>query len=317
MRMTWLHCIGGVAAATFSLCSCAARSAREAAPTKVDHGVHQPATGAADGQGAGRGAPWPGWVAVPDPQTRPDDIECAGQLSAPMWGLRRDDGGRVLPVQVGKWAPVVDPLPVELPAELRSSIPADAARRVIDVDDGWLVAVDKGEFGAGLFWVDKTGMRGRRIDSALDERIRWISRVTFGLIGVAGLCHGEACARHTKLYRIDRNERGDWALTPHADVVGCPAARVLDPGADAVLIGTCGALYRVTKAGVDTVGQWSNLLIPRAFEASVTGDAHGDYHVSFGRLIARFSGSGKPDWFAPTSCASVQRDAGGACSCVQ
>ncbi|WP_438014397.1 hypothetical protein WMF18_26235 [Sorangium sp. So ce315] len=215
------------------------------------------------------------------------------------------------------WAPVVDPLPVELSAELRSSIPADAARRVVDVDDGWLVAFDKGEFGAGLFWVDKTGTRGRPIDMALDERIRWISRVSFGLIGVAGLCHGEACARHTKVYRIGRDEQGGWALTAHAAVAGCPAARVLNPGAEAVLIGTCGALYRVTEAGVDKVGQWSNLLIPRAFDTAVTGDAHGDYYVSFGRLIARFPGGGQPGWLAPASCASVQRGAGGECSCVE
>ncbi|WP_437285000.1 hypothetical protein [Sorangium sp. So ce406] len=237
-------------------------------------------------------------------------------MSAPVWGLRRDDVGRVLPVQVDTSGPVVDPLPVELPAELRSSVPAGAARRVIGVDDGWLVAVDKGEFGAGLFWVDKTGTRGRRVDAALDERIRWISRVPFGLIGVAGLCHGEACARRTTVYRIERDERGDWALTAHAEVAGCPAARAIDPGADAVLIGACGALYRVTKAGVDKVGEWSNLLIPRALDASVTGDGHGDYYVSFGRLIARFPGSGEPDWFAPASCAGVQRGAGGECSCV-
>jgi hypothetical protein len=195
----------------------------------------------------------------------------------------------------------VDPLPVELPAELRSSIPADAARRVIEVSDGWLVAIDHGEFGAGLYHVDKAGARGKRIDAALDEPIRWISRVALGLIGIAGLCHGDACARYTRVYRIDRDEQGGWALTPHAEVAGCPAARAIDPGAGAVLIGTCGALYRVTRAGVETVGQWSKLLIPRAFAASVAGDVDGDYYVSFGRLIARFSNGGRPDWFAPIS----------------
>ncbi|MDC0745174.1 hypothetical protein [Polyangium mundeleinium] len=179
-----------------------------------------------------------------------------------------------------------------------------------------MIAIDKGEFGAGLFWIDKLGTRARRIDTALDERIRWISRVKFGVIGIAGLCHGEACARHTMVYRVERNEQGSWALAPHADLVGCPATHVVDHGTDAVLIGTCGALYRVTKAGAETVGQWSKLLIPRAFDASVTGDMHGDAYVSFGRLIARFSKKGKADWFAPTSCASVRLHPGGECSCV-
>ncbi|MFC1642254.1 hypothetical protein ACFL5O_06145 [Myxococcota bacterium] len=229
---------------------------------------------------------------------------CTGMGS--VFKLKRDQNAQVWPVLSVPGAPRVDPLPLEpIPRELRSSGPdlsGEASRRVVEMPDGWLVAMDRGEFGGGLYWVDRANQQVVSLDAARDERIRWIAQVTEGVLGVAGLCHGWGCVRSTSIYHIVRGAHGQWSLVPKHRFAGCPTLRaVLDR--DSMLVSGCGALYRVTPGGLETLGTWPKSLLPLGLDGSVAKDKSGDHYVVFRPgLIARFSSATPALWLAPSSC---------------
>jgi hypothetical protein len=101
---------------------------------------------------------------------------------------------------------------------------------VVEGAKAWLVALDVGEFGEGLYSIGKESRKAVRLDLQLPEAVRWIERLDFGVVAVAGLCHGEGCARATRVYRVDPSPTG-WTLAPLAELAGCPVAISASSGA--------------------------------------------------------------------------------------
>jgi hypothetical protein len=208
---------------------------------------------------------------------------------------------------------------LELPSELKAELASAAHHSVVSTEDGVLLSLDQGEFGAGLYWVESahahSGSHAVRIQPAA-EPIRWIARVSFGIVGVAGLCHGDACAARSAVYRIERSGDG-WRLSSLAEWTGCPASASVEPGGQALLIATCGGLKRVHEHGVESVGRW-----PRAWnlpvgEGSITRDADGRYFVSFGTRVVELQRGHEPVWLAPPDCVTIGTTPEGACRCSQ
>ena len=135
---------------------------------------------------------------------------------------------------------------------------------------------------------------------------------------MSGLCHGEACARRTEVFRLERTTAGAgagaWQLLSLVWLEGCPSSVTVEPNREALLVSGCGALYRVTAQGAEPVGQWSKALIAQDQQvASVAGTAV--YYVSFGGVVARFAGKAAPSWLAPQACSRFAMASDGRCSC--
>jgi hypothetical protein len=161
--------------------------------------------------------------------------------------------------------------------------------------------MDAGEFGGGLYAWDESASSAAQLDAALPEAIRWIERFDFGIVGVAGLCHGEGCARTTAIYDIRRAAAG-WSVSRLAELRGCPIRVVRESGDEALLL-TCRALHSITASGVVPVAEWQEGLHPVPWEGSAVRDSTGTSYVSFGQIVGRFAGQATPRWFARRSCA--------------
>jgi hypothetical protein len=198
----------------------------------------------------------------------------------------------VLPTRGPRGRPrVVEPLmSASEPPELAAP---SGDRRVIEVAGGVLVALDRGEFGAGLYHLPSGAAQAEALDSHLSERIHWIGQTRDHIFGVSGLCHGVACDLHQTSVvfevRLDPVESGEaWRIAPIAVLPGCPESVAIDAAA------------RDHDAAA-TIATWPTWLGARDI-AEVRGVTAPVYFVSFGTLLGRFS-AGQSSWFSAPECA--------------
>jgi hypothetical protein len=212
----------------------------------------------------------------------------------------------ILPQRLPRLPERHDPLRQGAPRELAETT---GERRVIQMPGGALVALDNGEFGAGLYWLGDSAKEAVALDAHLLHRIRWIGKTRTTVVAVSGLCHGEACHERSRsiVYEVSRAEYAEtagggqaWRVEPLHVVRGCPEVITIDQANDALLLATCHGLHRLDELGNTLVASWPSFL--SAIDvADVTGPEHRSYYVSFGQLIASFA----PDreaWFTTPQC---------------
>jgi len=268
-------------------------------------GTHAPSTAASRAERS----PWPGIAALSAP---PRAEECTYSAAQP-WLMWQGAGDQLAPRRMAARPVVVAPLPFAAPPVLE--VGSSGTRTVVKVANGWLVAVDRGENGGGLYWVRAETLEAQRIDGSLIDSVRWVGTSEFGILAVAGLCHGDACAQRTSLYELSSTVEGGWGLRPLALLKGCPAAISLAPAGTALVVAAhCGALHQIEADAAREVAVWPRHLGP--VQVVVTRSAaDAVYYVSFGRVVARFR-AGQSEWFAPLECASVATEPSGRCRCV-
>lgn len=215
-------------------------------------------------------------------------------------------GQSVLPTRERPRRSVAEALPGgSEPPELAVSF---GDRRVIEVAGGALVAIDKGEFGAGLYHLPNGAAHAEALDSHLSDRIHWIGQARDRTFGVSGLCHGGACDSHKRSVvfevRLEPVETGEaWHIDPVAVLPGCPEAIAIAEDGGAILVATCHGLFRVDHLAATTLATWPTWLSATDI-AEVRGVDAPIFFVSFGALIGRFS-AGRSNWFSAPEC--VQR----------
>lgn len=212
----------------------------------------------------------------------------------------------ILPQRLPRLPERRDPLRDGAPRELADAV---GERRVVEVPGGALVALDAGEFGAGLYWLADTARQAVALDAHLLHRIRWIGRTRSTVLAVSGLCHGEACHERSRsiVYEVSRAEYAEvagggqaWQIEPLHILRGCPEVISIDQGNDALLLATCHGLHRLNELANTRVATWPSFL--SAIDAAdVSGPDHNSYYVSFGQLIATFA-PGREAWFTTPQC---------------
>lgn len=276
----------------------------------------QPATGA---QGARpvRAAPWPGWSAAGE-RVRSQAMECTWDVSMPVWTLRRDSSGTLVPERLTtideESPPPSEAVLSKLPENVRRPQPG-RRWRTITSDTGSLVALNDGEFGGGLFFVHRDGAEGRRLDAHLPEPIRWIGKTASDTVAVAGLCHGEGCTRKTHVYHLVPTQ-ADWELRLAATLNGCPQSIQDGATEPEVLIATCGELHSVSTSGVRLLSTWDKALHAGSWRGAAARDANGNAYVSFGRVIGEFRQGAPAEWFVPSACLQPGAAESADCKCT-
>lgn len=250
------------------------------------------------------------------------DRECIGHGAA-HWKLRRDVSGAVTPVQAAGEPTVSLPSDLPLHPELQAALSRAEHHTAVTTDAGVLIAVNGGEFAGELYWVKhRVGEQHAAAPVPIREMgagaIRWIARLSFGVVGIAGLCHGDACAARTTVYHVRPSGEG-WTLETLAAWQGCPAAPAVEPGGEALLVATCGTLQRVSAAGSETVARWQGPWTPPPMAADmIAKDAAGTHYVSFGNRVAQLRKGYEPVWLIPPDCiAFMSTPNGGGCQCSQ
>lgn len=133
------------------------------------------------------------------------------------------------------------PLPFEIePGPARDGL---AGRRLSTrVADGWLVAFNAGEFGAGLWWFSPEGKDRYKIAEA------WVIgfySTKAGMLALEGLAHGGHSTG--RILRLARDRGGRWRSEDLIDLKHAPQAAALgDDGS--LLIATTRRLLRVVPS---------------------------------------------------------------------
>jgi hypothetical protein len=209
-------------------------------------------------------------------------------------GPRRD----AVPVVAGKSA---DPAPWDDSDALGS-------RYVVEVKDGWIVALDRGEFGGGIWWVSKDGSRYQTLGHA---NVAELVKTKVGVLAATGLDHG--INGHGEVLLIKQNARGRWRAKHFASIGASAYAATLTPDGY-VLVVTRTSLVRVDLDGrtrvlhqgkwdafFDTGQQTSSFFYPNSMAVTPNGDVFIGMRAVVVHLTPQARGYSE-EWLVPSTC---------------
>lgn len=185
-----------------------------------------------------------GWVRL-DSRPAPEDLSCAGYMRSGNRWVVSTLAGRVA-VTEQSTAETVDPLPFSV-SRHRDRL---GSRHVLQVDDGWLVGYDGGEFGGALWWFSGEGSRSYRVGPS-GKPLEAVSLPVLGFVQFAGqklvfrgLDH--LTLRAGAAFSI-QEASGRWRLVPFAQLDGQAFAWLLREGRLIVL--TASGIWSVDGVG--------------------------------------------------------------------
>jgi hypothetical protein len=172
-----------------------------------------------------------------------------------------------------------------------------SARHVLRVEDGWLVGLDAGEFGGGLWWFGADGLDGKRLSG---ENVVGFAESSKGVLALTGLAH--MGFDHGKVLLITGGAGVERKVEPLADMGAAPRAFVAETN-DSLLVMTTRGLVRVRTSGA--VEQLLNTSYGLLYANSMTLSTSGVIHVGMRHFITRLTPSAtgyKEEWFVPAAC---------------
>ena len=192
----------------------------------------------------------------------------------------------------------VEPLPPVI-KEKRVVVYSKSARRVLRVEDGWLVGLDAGEFGGGLWWFNSDGGDGKLLSN---DRVVGFAEGPKGVLVLTGIAH--LGVDHGEVLLVKGGAGVGRSVEPLADLGAAPRAFVAETG-DSLLVMTTRALVRVKSSGA--VERLMNTNYGMLYANSMTLSPSGVIHVGMRHFITRLTPSAdgyKEEWFVPASCPS-------------
>jgi hypothetical protein len=246
-----------------------------------------------------------GFVELPGRPSRAD-FNCAN-YSRTAWTVSVSNGR--LSVDPHRGTEVEDPLPFTYE---RSGDRA-GSRRVVQVDDGWLVGFDAGEFGGGLWWFDRTGEHSLRVrppsnapankeDVFRAENVQGFARLGGEVLVFMGLDH--LGGRSGRIFST--THASGWALRPFAVLDASPSAWVID--GQRLLVFTESGLWEALPENrtrrvhpLDDIGY--------LYANSMVQDADGAVYAGMRRYVLRLRPSPpgwRETWLVPSDCVQGQ-----------
>jgi len=202
------------------------------------------------------------------------------------------------------------PLPVEPPS--RSKPPPWAKERgeryVVAVDDGWIVALNAGEFGAGIWWVARDGARYTQLSH---ENAVELIKTAAGVWAPTGLDH--LVAGHGNVLLVARTRAKPWRVVRSIPIGASAYAGATTPDGSLIVVTRTG-LVKVApnrKATRLHTGRWDGFfeLGPHASSAFYPGSVivrrSGEVFIGMRAVVVRLApqrGGYREDWLVPATC---------------
>jgi hypothetical protein len=177
------------------------------------------------------------WIAVDPPENGSDGWLVATNDVEHLWRVTlRDRRPRAELCSGSVQSPA--PLPFEInPGSAREGL--SGRRFSANVADGWIVAFNAGEFGAGLWWFSPDGKKRQKIAEA------WVSgfiATEAGSLALEGLAHG--LESRGRIIRLVPDPRNGWRSEELVDLKHAPEAAVKTVDGS-LLVATTDRLLRV------------------------------------------------------------------------
>ena len=247
-----------------------------------------------------------GWVLYRDPSDA--DLRCAN-YSEREWevSLKAEN----LQIRLDTDRDHQDPLPPEITSR-DVAAGSKTERHVIRVSDGWLIGLNRGEFGGGLWWFSSDGKRSKRISG---EPVVGFADSSKGVLSLVGLAH--LFSDSGRVLRISDGKDGNRTIEMAADLGSAPRTFVVESPESILVITTHGL------ARVQTSGKVERLFTARyglLYPNSMALSASGVIYVGMRHFVTRLTPTGngyKEEWFVPTDCSRFRiRTSNLSCVCV-
>lgn len=249
-----------------------------------------------------------------------EQLRCARRTTE-LWSVV--GSGEELRVVSREGGLVKEPLPFD-PAPGLGERHQAGHRHVLEIDDGWLVGFDAGEYGGGLWWFGADGRKSENLvpakgaevrvgDPFRAENVQGFTIFDGAILVFMGLDH--LTGRSGRVFRLTGSAE-DWELEPVAVLDASPAAWIVDKG----------HLLVLTESGLWTLERdWK---LERAHPVNLSGLApasmargpDGALSIGLRHYLLKLqphherSGTWSETWFAPRDCVQFRVDR--RCECV-
>jgi hypothetical protein len=246
-----------------------------------------------------------GWVSYKTPTD--EELRCANYAKR-SWKVMLD--GERLQIGLNTERLRQDPLPPQIRSRhVQAGSKTD--RVVVRVNDGWIVGLDSGEFGGGLWWFSTDGQRSQKLS---EDNVVALIDTHKGVLVLAGLSH--MGFDDGKVLRVTSGSRSAKKLELLADLRFTPRAFAVE-SADSLIVLTTSPLVRVRMSGeVETLLAETDYRL--LYPTSMTLSPSGVIHVGMRHFVTRLTPNGRTyreEWFVPQDCTRFSRRDYG-CVCV-
>jgi hypothetical protein len=207
-----------------------------------------------------------------------------------------------------------DALPVESALGADAPWNARGRRYVAQVEDGWIVGLNAGEFGAGLWWIARDGKDYKKLG---EPHVVDLIAAKPGILAPTGLDH--MMPGRGEVLLIDRDRKGSWRAMRLARIGASAKAATIGPDG-ALLVVTRTELVRVTNRGDVKVlhrGRWdgwfdeSDNVTSTFYPGSVSVRSSGELLIGMRAVLVRLIPDGhryREEWLVPERCLGKPRD---------
>lgn len=256
------------------------------------------------------------WTELPGRPSKSEQ-KCTG-FSLDFWRVSPGTDG--VRVQRAISAAHVEDLPFPFPVG-----PAKSNRYVRRLPDGWVVGLDSGEFGGGLWWCDERGKNEYQISPPPDapaafgdpfraENVLGLPRIGQSVLVLMGLDH--LTGRSGRIFRLSRGD-SRWVVTPVGVLESAPNVWAVD-GSSLLIVNDTG-LSRWEEGGAIEPYWVSGFDLGTFAPVSLAKGADGAFYLGLRHYILKLEWKDlawKETWFARSNCLRTRKVGLSECECV-
>lgn len=231
------------------------------------------------------------WSMYPKPASGGPDMRC-GNYSKRSWFVSLENEELKIATRAER-----SDSPGTLPFRLRLPDSAGGHRVVHQLDDGWLVGFEAGEWGGSLWWFSADGKRRQKLSS---ENIVYFVKLSSEVLALGGLNHMSIDTGKALTVKKDRS--GRYRAQLFANLDGEPAAYVQETPDSVLILTTQGVRRLKSSASIEKLVDTDIAIL---YPTSMALTKQGVIYLGMRHYIVRLipTGNGyKEEWFVPNDC---------------
>lgn len=234
-----------------------------------------------------------GWVLYPNSEISSSTLQCAN-YSRREW--RVEQGENKIKIRLDK----LQDHQAALPGVIRFrnvEVGTKGYRSVEQVADGWLVGLDVGEFGGGLWWFSSDGKANKKLSA---ENIVGFAKTSTGVFALAGLAH--LGFDNGKVLKIVGDAEANRKIETLVDLGSAPRT-FASKSPESLLVLTTNSFVRVKTSG--TIEKLFSTKYEQLYPNSMVILPSGIVYIGMRHFVTRLTPTNegyKEEWLVPSGC---------------
>jgi hypothetical protein len=170
-------------------------------------------------------------------------------------------------------------------------------RHLLRLADGWLIGIDAGEFGGGLWITNDDGSLSRQI---VIDNVRGIVPTSGGIVVLSGLAHMGMDFGNVVMLSDPHGMQFSFEWQSH--LISAPESFVkLADGS--ILVATKHSVWKISPSGkIDNVHRLNRLRGYYSWTNSIVETTDGTIYLGSRAIVVRLRPGSSEEWLVPTKC---------------